>query len=46
MVHKDGDMLPGEGFFELGKIFGYDVSDKDKFWIAQFKKVIEYWKKK
>lgn len=39
VVHKDGDMQPGPGFFELAKNLGRDVSDIEKCWVAEFKKV-------
>ena len=39
VVHKDGDMQPGPGFFDLAKRLGRDVRDIEKCWIAEFKKV-------
>lgn len=29
VVYKDGDQLPGPGFYDLAKQRGYDVSDTD-----------------
>jgi hypothetical protein len=43
VVHKDGDMVPGEGFYELAESLGFDVSDRDAFWIAELKRVLAYW---
>lgn len=39
VVHKVGDMQPGPGFFELAKQLGRDVSDIEKCWVVEFKKV-------
>lgn len=43
VVHKDGDMRPGPGFFNIAKNFGADVSDLDKCWLNELKKVWHYW---
>ena len=40
VVHKEGDALPGPGFFELGQRLGYDTTDKLSFWSAEFKRVL------
>jgi hypothetical protein len=42
VVHKE-DNMPGKGFFELAKILGRDVSDKEKFWVNEVKKVYSSW---
>ena len=42
VVHKE-DMAVGEGFFELAKSLGYEVRDKDEFWLAQMRKVWLHW---
>jgi hypothetical protein len=39
VVHKEGDMQPGPGFFELAKQLGRDVSDVERCWVAEFKRV-------
>jgi hypothetical protein len=39
VVRKNGDRMPGQGFFELAGRLGYDVSDPEKFWIEQVNKV-------
>ncbi len=43
VVHKTGDMQPGEGFFELAESLGRDVRDVLKAWIAELQKVYQYW---
>jgi len=44
VVHKSGDGRPGSGFFELAEDLGHDISDRDKFWVDEWNKVISYWK--
>ncbi len=46
VVHKDGDMQPGPGFYELAKSLGRDVSDDLVCWVNEFKKVHEAWRPK
>ncbi|MDE8345844.1 MAG: hypothetical protein POH28_06675 [Acidocella sp.] len=41
VVHKNGDQMPGRGFFELGKALGYNVRDELKFWTEEFSKVLD-----
>jgi len=43
VVHKEGDMQPGPGFFKLAKELGRDASDIPKCWIDELKKVHAYW---
>ena len=45
VVHKNGDMKPGPGFFELAASLGRDVRDADKAWITETQKVFQYWNK-
>ena len=45
VVHKHGDYQPGPGFFDLAKRLGYDVSDIQKFWIEEVKRVFAAWNK-
>ena len=45
VVHKQGDMKPGPGFFELAKKLGHEATDIDEFWIDEVNKVIAAWKK-
>jgi len=43
VVHKD-TLIPGQGFFTLGRTLGLFVgNDKDKFYIQELHKVHEYW---
>ena len=44
VVRKNGDQRPGGGFFELAERLGYNVSDPEKFWTDQVKKVFASWK--
>jgi hypothetical protein len=39
VVHKDGDMLPGGGFFTLAKKLGRDTTDRVECWVREFKRV-------
>ena len=43
VVHKDGDMQPGPGFFELAQQLGHDTRDILKFWIEEVKRVFVAW---
>jgi hypothetical protein len=45
VVHKTGDMQPGEGFFELAEALGRNTSDVLKAWIEEVKKVYQHWNK-
>lgn len=45
VVHKDGDGMPGPGFFEFAECLGYDVSDPVAFWIKQRKRVQAAWRR-
>lgn len=44
VVHKGGDQMPGEGFFELAASRGRDTSDRVQVWITEFNRVVAYWK--
>lgn len=43
VVHKEGDMQPGPGFFELAGKLGRDTSDILKCWVEELKKVHRVW---
>jgi hypothetical protein len=45
VVRKNGDQRPGGGFFELAKRLGFDISDREKFWLEQLNKVFGSWQK-
>lgn len=47
VVHKDGDKLPGGGFFELAKALHlYDGGDKQVFYLKEMTRVFDYWQGK
>jgi len=46
VVHKDGDMQPGPGFFELAKQLGRDTSNILKCWVNELHKVHAAWSKR
>jgi hypothetical protein len=43
VVHKDGDMQPGPGFFELAKRLGRNTSDILKCWVEELHRVHQEW---
>ena len=43
VVHKDGDMQPGPGFYDLARELGRDVSDITACWVEEFKIVHSAW---
>lgn len=43
VVHKQGDMQPGPGFFELAEKLGRDTSDILECWVRELHKVHAYW---
>lgn len=45
VVHRDGDMRPGEGFFKYASKLGRNISDRDSMWIAELRHVHDAWKK-
>ena len=45
VVHKDGDMKPGPGFFDLAKSLGRNTSDVLECWVDELRKVHAYWGK-
>jgi hypothetical protein len=40
VVHGDGDMRPGPGFFQLAKKLGRDVADRDRCWSDELSDVL------
>jgi len=42
VVHKLGDMQPGQGFFELAESLGRDTSNILDCWITELKKYIRF----
>lgn len=45
VVHKQGDMIPGKGFYDLAAEYGRDAKDKDKCFLDELKTVYAYWEK-
>jgi hypothetical protein len=45
VVHKDGDMQPGPGFFQLAKKLGRNTSDKTTCWVEELRRVHGHWSK-
>jgi len=43
VVHKSGDLMPGQGFFKMATECGAVFIDRERFWCDAFKKVITYW---
>lgn len=43
VVHKEGDMQPGRGFFELAAELGRDTSDKERCWVEELNEVYRVW---
>ena len=43
VVYKDGDKMPGPGFFALAEELGYDCSDRLRFWIEHLNLVHAFW---
>ncbi len=43
VVHRKGDMEPGQGFYELARSLDRDVSDKQKCWIVELHRVHKQW---
>ena len=43
VVHKEGDMRPGPGFFNLAKRLGRPVRDLDELWLQELRRVHHYW---
>jgi len=43
VVHKYGDMEPGNGFYAPAESMGLDVSDRTACWIGELHRVHGYW---
>lgn len=43
VVHKVGDMQPGDGFYELAKTLGRDTRDVLKCWVDEMHRVHAVW---
>ena len=45
VVHKDGDMQPGPGFFELAQRLGRSTNDVLECWVDELHRVHAVWSK-
>lgn len=43
VIHKTGDMEPGEGFFKLAAALGKNIADRQQFWISELNRVHAAW---
>lgn len=43
VVHKSGDMEPGNGFYECAAELGKDISDRVKLWVSELHRVLGSW---
>lgn len=43
VVHKNGDLMPGDGFYECAAELGRDVSDHERLWISEINRVFADW---
>ena len=43
VVHRDGDMEPGPGFYELAEELGLDMTDITSCWVAALHQVHRAW---
>jgi len=43
VVHRDGDIQPGPGFFQWAKKLGRDTSDKTTCWVEELRRVHKHW---
>jgi hypothetical protein len=39
VVHKNGDLMPGKGFYDCAEECGRDISDREALWISEIKQV-------
>lgn len=44
VVHKTGDLRPGKGFYTCAEQLRMDVSDPEKLWVDQLKRVYSSWR--
>lgn len=45
VVHKSGDQMPGDGFFEMAESQGRNIKDRAACWIQELNYVYERWAK-
>jgi len=44
VVHRHGDLMPGDGFFEIADQLGFNMDDREAFWVAEFNRVTDFWR--
>lgn len=44
VVHKNGSVIPGPGFFEMARKNGREFDDNDRFFIDAYNEVTSYWR--
>ena len=45
LVVREDSKMPGIGFYRLAMSLDIQFENKDEFWICEFRKVTDYWKK-
>ncbi|MCK9396500.1 MAG: hypothetical protein M0Q44_13015 [Methylobacter sp.] len=43
VVHQRGDQMPGDGFYNIAEQLGFEVLDRETFWIREFQRTLDYW---
>ncbi|MGZ8928193.1 MAG: hypothetical protein ACXW03_07040 [Methylobacter sp.] len=43
VVHQSGDQMPGDGFYNIAEQLGFEVLDRETFWIREFRRTLDYW---
>lgn len=43
IVHKTGDQMPGEGFYEISEQLGFEVENREAFWVRELQRTLNYW---
>jgi hypothetical protein len=43
VVHKHGDQMPGNGFYEIADRLGFDIENREGFWIQELQRTLNYW---
>jgi len=43
VVHQRGDQMPGDGFYEISEQLGFEVINREAFWIQEFRRTLNYW---
>ena len=43
VVHQHGDMMPGQGFFNLAGELGRDITDHNECWVTELNNIYATW---